>query len=52
VPITPLLRNDPEIVEAISAALMDACTTLGLVDRTDQMTEAVARHIIGLAQRG
>ena len=51
-PITPLLRNDPEIVEAISAALMDACTTLGLVDRTDQLTEALPDTSLDLPKGG
>jgi len=52
-PIIPLLRNqafDPETIAAMSAALSEACQTLGLVDGRD--VEPVARHIVNLAQRG
>lgn len=54
-PITPFLRNeafDPETIDAMSSALTKACDTLGLSDRTDQITELVARHVIKAAQRG
>ncbi len=54
-PITPFLRNqafDPDLIDAMSAAFTQACTTLGLVDRADPITELVARYIIELAQRG
>ncbi len=54
-PITLFLQNqafDPEIIEDMSAAFTDACTTLGLVDRADPLTEIVAQRIIQLAQRG
>jgi hypothetical protein len=54
-PITPFLRNeafDPDLIDTMSAALTQACTTLGLVDRADPITEVVAHHIIKLAQRG
>ncbi len=54
-PITPFLRNqafEPEVIANMSAAFTDACKTLGLIDRTDPITEVVARHIIELAQRG
>ena len=33
-------------------AFTDACETLGLIERPDQMTELVARQIIELAERG
>lgn len=54
-PITPFLRNeafDPELIEAMSAAFVRVCSAIGLHDRSDPMTETVARHIIELAQRG
>jgi hypothetical protein len=54
-PITPYLRNEafePDVIEEMSAAFMDACKTLGLVDRADPLTEIVAQRVIELAQRG
>jgi hypothetical protein len=54
-PIIPFLRGqvfDPELIEAMSMAFTDACETLGLIQRPDQMTELVARQIIELAERG
>lgn len=54
-PITPFLRNepfDPEQIEIMSAAFLDACSALGLADRTDPVTQLVAVRIIELAQRG
>ena len=54
-PITPFLRNqafEPDVIADMSVAFTDACKTLGLIDRTDPITEVVARHIIELAQRG
>lgn len=48
-PIAHFLSNqafDQKIIEAMSEALTDACHSLGLVDRTDQLTELVARYII------
>jgi hypothetical protein len=54
-PITPFLRDrafDPETIAAMSAAFTEACAALGLADRTDPITELVARHIIELAQTG
>jgi hypothetical protein len=54
-PITPFLRHqvfEPELIEAMSAAFGQARSTLGLADRTDPMTEIVARKIIEAAQRG
>jgi len=51
----PFLRGltfPPETLKNMGDALVSACETLGLTDRTDQLTEMVARHIVGLAQRG
>ena len=54
-PITPFLAGqafDPEIIQTMSTAFVAVCERLGLVDRTDKMTETVAATIIELAQRG
>lgn len=54
-PITPFLRGqafDPELVEAMSAAFSNTCDVLGLIERTDPITELVAQKIIELAERG
>ena len=54
-PITPFLRYetfDPETIESVSGAFLQACKALGLSDRADPITEVVARHIIHAAQRG
>ena len=54
-PITAHLDNEafePELIEAMSAAFTEACSTLGLADRTDPMREIVARKIIEAAQSG
>ncbi len=54
-PITPFLKwqaFDPELVEAMGAALASTCHKLGLTDRTDTITALVAEKIIELAQRG
>lgn len=54
-PITPFLRHQvfhPEHIETMSIAFVQACGSLGLADRTDPITELVARHIIDAAQRG
>ena len=54
-PITAFLHNEafePELIEAMSAAFTEACSTLGLADRTDPITEIVARKVIEAAQRG
>jgi hypothetical protein len=53
--ITPFLAGqafDPEVVREMSAAFDAACRTLGLSQRTDPASEAVAKKIIELAQRG
>jgi hypothetical protein len=54
-PITPFLRGqafDPEAVKAMGIAFTDSCQALGLVERTDKLTELVADRIIELAQQG
>ena len=54
-PITPFLRGqafERETIVAMSSAFRHACEWLGLVDRTDQITEPIANHIIELAERG
>jgi hypothetical protein len=53
--ITPFLNGqafDPETIEAMGKAFVTTCEALGLSDRTDAMTELVAKKIIELAQRG
>jgi hypothetical protein len=53
--IVPFLRHeafDPEIIETMSSAFARVCAKLGLSDRTDPITEIVARHVIEAAQRG
>jgi hypothetical protein len=39
-------------IEDLPTVLVDVCERLGLSDRSDKMTEAVAKTIIELAQRG
>jgi hypothetical protein len=54
-PITPFLRNhsfDPDQIKMMAAAFQDACTALGLGNRTDPTMETVAIRIIELAKRG
>jgi hypothetical protein len=43
---------NPDAVEALTAAYERACTTLNLVDRTDPLTEIIARMIVERAKRG
>jgi len=53
VPITPFLRGqafDPELVNAMGAALSKTCDALGLTERTE--ITLVAEKIIELAERG
>jgi hypothetical protein len=53
VPITPFLRGqafDPELVNAMGAALSKTCDALGLTERND--ATLVAEKIIELAERG
>ncbi|MGA8694375.1 MAG: hypothetical protein WB689_11115 [Xanthobacteraceae bacterium] len=56
-PIIPFLANqafEPEVVEAMSAALVATCDALGLKigDDDDPATRFVAEKVIELAQRG
>ena len=53
-PITPFLRGevfDSEVLDAMSLAFTQVCTTLGLVDR-DPITQHVAGRMVELAQAG
>jgi hypothetical protein len=43
---------DPDAVKALTSAYEYACAALGLVDRTDALTELVATKIIERAKRG
>jgi hypothetical protein len=56
VPIRAILENDhafgPEDVANLAAAFDAALTRLGLVDRRDPLTTAVAKAIIQLAKGG
>jgi hypothetical protein len=56
VPIRAILENDhafgPEDVANLTTAFEAALTTLGLVDRRDPLTTAVAKAIIQLAKEG
>ena len=52
---TPFLVGppfEPEDIEKMSEAFVVACEKLRLTDRTDPITELVARKIIEFAQRG
>ena len=54
-PITPFLSGqafDPETIENMSAALVEACDALHLKVGDDPATRFVAEKIIGWAQRG
>ena len=54
-PITPFLAGqafDPETIENMSAALVEACDALHLRVVDDPATRFVAEKIIGWAQRG
>jgi hypothetical protein len=54
-PITPFLAGqafDQEAIETMSVVFVTVCGRLGLTDRSDKVTETVARKIIELAQRG
>ena len=43
---------DPETIKVIFAAFDKACSDLGLIDRSDPLTELIARKIIAAAQSG
>jgi hypothetical protein len=54
-PIRPYLEGeffDPELIETMSQALADACTTLGLKDRNDALVRILAMRIIQQARNG
>ena len=54
-PLRHLLHGSvfgPETIEVMSAAYEGVCKTLGLADRTDPITQLVAKKIIELAERG
>jgi hypothetical protein len=54
-PITPFLRGqafDPDQIEGMSMVFVAVCSKLGLANRSDELTETVAKTIIELAQRG
>jgi hypothetical protein len=54
-PITLYLKGgsfDPETIEVMGTALVEALSKLGLNDRRDPMTELVAAKIIELASQG
>ena len=42
----------PDDIKVLSEAYADALRTLGLIDRSDPVTEIVAKKIIELAQQG
>jgi hypothetical protein len=55
VPIRPFLEGeafDPEVIEAMSEALADACTTLGLKDKEDAAVRLLAMRMIAQARAG
>jgi hypothetical protein len=54
-PITPYLAHqafEPEIIESMSAAFVQACDTLHLEIGDDPVARFVAEKVIELAQRG
>jgi len=54
-PLTPFLKGasfDPQAIEAMTAAFEAVCRSLQLVDRTDPLTEIVARKVIEVGGRG
>jgi hypothetical protein len=54
-PIVRLLQNHafgPEDIKVISAAYEQTLSSLGLIDRSDPLTEIVAEKIIECAQMG
>jgi hypothetical protein len=52
IPFCSAKAFDPELLEEMSEAFTQACTTLGLSDRTNPLAEIVAHHIIQFAQCG
>jgi hypothetical protein len=54
VPITPVIAErtfEPEQIAVMSAAFADTCKALGL-DADHALMPLVARHVMGLSQRG
>jgi hypothetical protein len=54
-PLTPFLKEaafDPEAIKAISAAFEAVCESLQLRNRSDPITEIVARKVIEVAGTG
>jgi hypothetical protein len=54
-PIKALLRDsafNPEQISELAAAFEDALAALNLVDRTDPITELIAKVIIDCATKG
>ena len=54
-PIYRLFQNgafQPEHVQAMGSAFEDVLKALKLVDRTDPLTDTIAKKIIELGQRG
>ena len=43
---------EPEVLKIMSAAYTEVCRALGLTERDQAETEAVARKVIEFAQRG
>ncbi len=54
-PIRPYLDGkffDPEVIDTMSQALADACTSLGLRDKEDAAVRLLAMRIIAEAREG
>ena len=54
-PLTPYLKKavfDPKEIEALSAAFEAVCESLQLLNRSDPITEIVARKVIEVAGTG
>jgi hypothetical protein len=54
-PVYPLFRHsafEPDMIDAMEAALEAALRDLGVTDRADPLAETVAKKIIEFAQRG
>ena len=54
-PLTPFLKGatfDPQTIEVMSAAFEAVCASLQLLNRTDPVTEIVARMVVEVARTG
>ena len=54
-PIRPYLNGaffKPEMIETMTLALVDACTSLGLKDKEDAVVRLLALRIIAQARQG